>query len=312
MQTANEWLLPLFIHQEEPLLIYVVNNKLLRFQEHGGYDRSFTKVFYFLNIMNNDPKIDFVIPKKLSEYLKKDSKVYSTLGYPLIGEPDYTPYKLDLELKITTDDISPITLYDIKHYNTMLDDQISLSAQDAFFLFSNICTNARCDWFRKILRQKGCFELNIPLLKKTIRNKIDIENIENNQKIVISDACSFMLDYLVYLKEQLQNNSISQEYILKLSGARLLAFLAEFELGIVPICSILDTLSNQNNLHINEKIVYYSLFEIYNFSINFWRKDSEMANNFNQLYHEKQAFLKSLRHDIRSKLKSYKMNHKKQ
>lgn len=303
MHAVNEWLLPLFIHQEEPLLVYLVNNKLLRFQEHGGYDRSFTRAFYFLYLMNNDPKIDFVLPNKLYEYLKEDSKVHSILGYPLIGETDYSIYNIDLELKITTNEKFPVILQNIKHHNTMLDDQISLSARDAFFLFSNICTNARCDSLRKILHQEGILELKIPFLKKGLRNEIFNRNIENNQKMAISEAYSFMLDYLVYLKEQLQENSISLEYILKLSGARVLAFLAEFEPRIVPICSMLDTLSNQNNLHINEKIVYYSLFEIYNFCINYWRKDSELANKFNKLYYEKRAFMKSLKQDIRSRLK---------
>ena len=40
MQAVNEWLLPLFIHQEEPLLVYVVNNKLLRFQEQVVHEIS--------------------------------------------------------------------------------------------------------------------------------------------------------------------------------------------------------------------------------------------------------------------------------
>lgn len=302
MQAVNESLLPLFIHQEEPLLIYVVNNKLLRFQEYGGYNRSFTRAFYFLYLMNNNPKVNFVIPNKLYEYLKEDSKVHSILGYPLIGELDYSIYNLSLELKITTNEKFPTILQNIKHHNTMLDDQIGLSARDAFILFSNISTNARCDWFRKILRQEGILELKISFLKKALRNEIDNDNIENNRKMVTSNAYSFMLDYLDYLKEQLQKNNISLECILKLSGARVLAFLAEFEPRIVPICSILDTLSNQSNLHINEKIVYYSLFEIYNFSINYWRKNSELANKFNQLYYEKRAFMKSLKQDIESKL----------
>ena len=303
MQIANEWLLPLFIHQEEPLLIYVVNNKLLRFHEHGGYDRSFTRAFYFLYLMNKESKIDF-IPSNLLKYLKEDSKVHSILGYPLIGELDYSTLNLDCELKLRTNKESPIVIHNIKHHNTKLNDQISFSAQDAFFLLANICTNARCEWFRKVLRQERELVLNTSLIKKIAREEIKSKNIENDRKIVILNAYLFMLDYLVHLREQLLKKEISLEYILKLSGARLLAFLAEFEPEIIPIHSILDNFSKQKKLPINEKIIYYTLFEIYNSKINFWRKDSELANKFNQLYHEKQAFLKSLRHDIRSKLKS--------
>lgn len=303
MQGENEVQLPLFIDQEEPILVYVVNNKLLRFYEHYKYDRSFGKAFYFLYLMNNVPKIKLNIPKKLSDYLKEDPKVAGIVGYPLIGEPDYTTENLDAELKIITEEKEPIIIHNIKQHTTLLKDQIRLTEREAFYIFANICTNARCDWFREIMQKEGKFELDIPSVKEIVRKNIEMnERLGNKEKKANINAYSFMLVYLDFLKEQLQKKTLTIRDVLRLSGARVVAFLAEFEPELIPIELILETLSEQKKLHINEKIMYYTLFEIYEFKITYWRKDSDLADNFSKIYKEKRVFIKSLRQDIKAKI----------
>lgn len=294
----NEMELPLFIHQEEPLLVYVLNNRLLRFHNHGGYDRSYIKAYYFLYLMNNNEKSKQYIPEQLRKYLKKEIKAERILGYPLIGEYDYSTQKLDAQIEIAKTKKEPIMVYNIRDHEKLLDETIKLGGQEAFYLFANIATNARCAWFREFLEKEEREELNLTLLKNKASENANKGGFEKETRKAVENAYNFMLDYLAYLRAQLQKNEVSIKEILRLSGARILVFLAEFEQELIPITDILETSSKQENLHRNEILCYYTLFELYRSNINYWGKESEQAEKFNQKYREKQVFIKKLREEI--------------
>ncbi len=288
MLTINNSNLPLFIHQEEPLVVYVIDDKLIGCKEHFRCDRSYAKAFFLLYQMYNNPITRCVFPKKLQKYFNEKIDIENTLSDPLVGYPIYPDdplCNLDLDILIQKNKEMSITLHNITYLDEPLNVQLKLSSLDAFYLFANICTNAGCKWIREFLSKKAITFFDVATLR---------EGISEFDKEVTSIAYNFMLDYLLYLREQISNKTITLHSILRLSGARLLAFLAEFEQDIIPVITIFQQFSTQPNLTRNTKIMYYTFFEIFKFSMNSFKKDSSSTLEFNKIYSEKQQFIKEI------------------
>ncbi|MHA1435799.1 MAG: hypothetical protein ACTSO7_18320, partial [Candidatus Heimdallarchaeota archaeon] len=168
-----------------------------------------------------------------------------------------------------------VHLYDFAHlqlklpgqemYVTDLSSSITLSPQDAFLLFANICLatmNYVIYWYSinennyhaKEIKQR--FQAKYPIR--------DIITMANANYLV----GLFCIDYTTYLLEQLDTNKIDPSRILKLSGPLVLAKLSRYSTKANEFVreKILDLVTNPSALTVNQKIVYFTLYQLAMFS----------------------------------------------
>lgn len=296
--------LPLFIHQEEPLLVYVVNNRLLVFQEHIFYDRYFTQAYYFLYEMNKNEKMAQNIPKELKKYLRKELGLEKIVGDPLIGTEEYA-WNLTMTIEIQEKKKEPIVLKNIKMKEKEIEGEVRVTGKEGFYLFANITTNALCDWFERILHEEGREKFDKELLKNKTSERIKNIELDAEIKEIMRNAFYFMIEYIDLLKKKIQQREVTVEEIVRLSGARVIAFLAEIEPELIPITEKVNKLS-EKEITPNEKLMYYTLIEIYDANINHWKKVSAQAEKFNRIYKEKQLHLQETLEEIEKRRRKEK------
>ncbi len=253
MENNNDYI-PLFLHIEEPIATFIIDNKLIGCQEWVGYERSPDRAFsLLLQLFSNfDTQTEF--PKCLHKYfLAKEIKKIERPDHCLIGT-DFT-FAMDsfacLELlaRIDSKEEKSVILYNFAYENVPFSLDIELLPKDAFHIFANICTNTRCVTYQNILLENKMWIFDKKLILKYLGSK--------NYTLLPID--NFILDYIEYLRASILKNKLVVDDILKMSGNKLLVLLLNDKPVQKFIKKIIDIfLSKYDNLSLNQKVMYYT------------------------------------------------------
>jgi len=260
MKIRKDDYIPLFLHVEDPIATFIIDNEFIGCMHAGGRERWPNKAFTILRQLYEATITRSQLPERFREHFTDTEEIHSKKPYHcLIGE-DFAPQGIECFLCLTVNvEVREnkglhVLLSNFKLDEEPLNYRFSLSAKEAFFIFSNICSNTRCASYEAILDKA-----RIKIFNKSI--------IEKNSRDLYQHATSlspidhFVLDYIDNLQEKLFSQLIAPYEILRASGARLLVLLA----GLKPVSRFIDEtleqIRNFNNLSINEAAMYYTFLK---------------------------------------------------
>ena len=287
--------LPLFLSCDDPIVVYVVDNKLVDFDIVGGtYHNSPKYSYYLLGKLATNPKTKDCIPRQiLDQHLSYFKNV--DVSWPCLSGILFEGCNrcLSVSMEIVNEENNCYALFkDFAYIDSHdgpfcfvsdLNSQFTLSPEDAFLLLANICAGTSFtlpispenqpfnpEKVKKSIndRYEALYQKHVTgqLKKKySLQQALDglIEDRGINSLFHFYSTNIFQIDYLVYLKEELLTNRIPPEKLLQLSGANMLIFFSD----IPKVKTFIDNCINRflteyTKLSFNEKVCYSTLILI--------------------------------------------------
>lgn len=272
--------LPLFIHINSPISVYVFNNNIIVFKEWYGYDRYAYRAFELLHEIFNSSEGKKTIPQKLHKHFIDEKIPEEIPGYHcLIGTefpyPDGHYLCLKCELEVTSDKQLPILLNSFTLEGKKLNLQIRLSMEDAFLIFANQCV----DYYKlSFLKRDSNKDDNYIFSRKQLENELNTKLDE------------FTADYLEYIRRNLDEGKLKPIQILRAGGIATLELLVGHEAILQLVDEVILELDNLKLLSQNSKILYYtflvSLLESDSISKPLRARIKEKSALFKEIYNE--------------------------
>jgi hypothetical protein len=263
LKRENKDYLPLFLHSEDPLRVYIIDNQIIGCSPYGGYESSPALAYDYLLRLNNNEVTNEAIPKVFQDFFK-NKKPLSVDKYQFntcfIGSNGPWPNHC-LTPSITIQDTSlPILLHDFILDGLALIPRIEITAYDAFLSFANICTNSLCESLNRYKRKHFIHTLSEELITQEIH---DIKLMDNRNEAQFKnqylDMQLFAFNYLDFLKENILISKTSVYEILRFSGARLLAYLSNEPIVSSYLKDVVKQFVQIDNLTEIELILFYTL-----------------------------------------------------
>jgi len=269
--------LPLFVNLSEPLAVYIIDNQIIGFDEYYTDHQHPGKAFNILHKLNAQEVTRKIIPTHLQQILEKSVGKRRIPHYSLAGELDGgVEYCLFLTMRIDQEQEKPVHIdnFAIVHEYAPLEHldvnhlriAITLTSEEAFILFSNLCVTSLMFYFS---RQIPTNEYTYEIFTKIIENqKVIVQEKKKQPTINYSqlnaDIITYSHAYLQYLNERISNSSITPQEILRLSGMKALSLLT-FNSRVQSFYEEISELLKKNypQLTATAKIMYYSLLEIF-------------------------------------------------
>jgi len=257
--------LPLFLHSEDPLRVYILENQVIGCSPYGGYGSYPALVYNYLLKLDNNEITNKAIPKEFQDFFENKEPLSiekHQFNACFIGTNGQWPSHC-LTLSLTIQDTSlPVLLHDFVLNDLALKPRIELTAHNAFFSFANICTNALCELFNHYKRKHFVQVLNGELITQEIHNQKSMNGRYTTQyKNQILDMQLFTLNYLNFLKEKILISKSSISEILRFSGARLLAYLSNEPIVSSYLKGVVKQFVGNDNLTDKELILFYTLLK---------------------------------------------------
>jgi len=270
MEEEND--LPLFLNCSDAIGVYVIANKILGMSFIGYRPIINSFSFDLICKLANSTLTNTAIPTMILKKYRDFFAIYKTSFPCFIGGIVIEDYFCDcLVFKMRTLDnftTKNVVLYNValldsrasnKMYINRLEDEIFLTAAEAFHLFANICltgSNIRIyekDITNPFFVRRSSYDLSI--YKK---NEDGSENFPPSFVIIIESFCE---DYYNYLENQITQNKLSLDFLLRLNGQYVIAYyLKDYPIVQQFIREKINLLLHKyDELTINQKITYFTL-----------------------------------------------------
>ena len=247
--------LSLFLHIEDPIVIYVIDNELIGCESYGGLDRSPERAYNLLIQLFSSKICRTVFPIRFAKFFKNKQPIKSNSHSEcLVGFGEH--FCLDVSLSIREKHKKPILLHDFVYKGIPTRFKAELTAHSAFYIFSNICANSRCIIYSKILEDSGYQAYNKEIIERSLKYR------DSDTRLKFLPIDLFVLDYLEFIESQLNKGLITPLEILRLNGARILAFFGNIKPVSVFIQSVMNQILNDNSLSRNQKIMLWAFLNI--------------------------------------------------
>ncbi|MHA1186242.1 MAG: hypothetical protein ACTSXA_04625 [Candidatus Heimdallarchaeota archaeon] len=284
--------MPIFWFQEQPIEIYVINNKILgAYTGSGSFNNgSSSKAFHLLNKLFNNPHTKKDLPESLGLYFKEskvqDIKPASSLYAYLLGwhDPHMRSEFLNIDIEIQKAQEKSVLLKDFTFNNMPMDLQIPLTSREAFILLANICTSKMTDHFYGIVSDDD-FDWNSYRFSEDFEKELWLKE--------------FVLAYLKFIRKQIVMEKITPLELLRLSGAPVLALLIKgTEVVKKFLFQILVELKKLEELSFNRQIMYFTLLEIWKDKFSYDNKETKIFDLINDFYRDNYAIIHTIKNRI--------------
>jgi len=272
----NSKYIPLLVNLSEPLAVYIIDNQIIGFDEYYTDHQHPGKAFNILHKLNTHEITKKIIPTHLQQILESSVGKRRIPHYSLAGELDGgVEYCLFLTMRIDQEQEKPVHIdnFAIVHEYAPLEHldvnplgiAITLTSEEAFILFSNLCVTSLMYYFS---RQIPTNEYTYEIFTKIIESQKAIVQEKKQPSIIYSqlkaDIINYSLAYLQYLNQRINDSSITPQEILRLSGMKALSLLT-FNPRIQSFYEVISEILKKNYSQFTaiEKIMYYSLLEIF-------------------------------------------------
>ena len=267
----QEYYLPLYLYANEPIAVYVVDDKIIGFELVGDYKNNGMYAFYLLGKLAKNKLARKTLPNHLVQKHE--------LNFDRI--PFYHPclsgimeewlqsrcFAANMSIIKNSDNVS-VHFHDFAllerrdFYVNYLAAEINVTPHEAFILLANICVNY---WDIKLVRFKQFGFFDKEHAYQQLADKYDEMKRKKHPSYWHYFGILFCYDYLEYLGEKLATGTITADELLRLNGARVIAILPYFiEESTLIRNFILDKVnaltSNFNQLTLNQKLCYYTLY----------------------------------------------------
>jgi len=281
--------IPLVLERNDMLSAYIIDNVVLGFEETYSLGTYPFRAYNLLLQLYNNHYTRKSIPKQFHEYFKNKQPILRTpYANYLVGAVDQiSQFIISLDMNISEDSKKPVKLENIfyshkdnngKNYSDYNTKQISLSGEEAFIIFANILTNARCDEFDYFLSSNRLVEIeNLDIVNEISAQKEWFTDLYGPSYLSLNE---FAYEYLLYLKDKLLRNILSPYFIQHYSGSRLLVFLHYLKPIKDYFISIHKQLLESNQLSFNERLMYSIFLHMFKY----YNTDDEQISDLIQLF----------------------------
>ena len=322
----KEDFLPILWFQEEPIMIYVINNKLIGSHIGTGYvfgnsgkpALNLIKQLYDSSLSRNTIPTDFHIFFHKQPAIELPKKDYSyVLGYrdPQAG----VPY-MNFEVKILQKHVKPVVLFhNFTYKNEPIKLEFKLSSQEAFLLLSNIILSSNTRRFYEIL-WKNSFDSIKEFIRdntpdkwlefffdylqnlhhrgpESLRSSLERSYLHHEKPEVVQFL--FSITYLNYLWTQIKAGLLSPAQILRLNGMLPLVYLMN---DLPPVFKLLKTVMKQvqklKKLSTNQKILYLTFLEICRHRLSWFDQQAEPYQLLTNFYKTHSNIFQKLRNEL--------------
>ena len=268
--------------------VYVIDNELIYLNDSTD---AFSCPFKAYNLLLElfESGAEQVFPEELRRFFENGSKI--GLDYCVLGAEDYHKFEycIDFDLKVINKK-KEVQLHNFEirlphgQKKCLQNKLIKLSVSDAFFILANCAVNG-CRMYLETYES-----LDIYNLLNQITNLDSFKELMNDIPENAKLSYQFALAYLLYIKNELEKETIKPEIILRLSGAYVLALLAKIEPVKNFLLQMLDQLKEIQILTHNQKILYYTLSLII--------QEKELKSQINSFYEFNVAIAHQLKNEL--------------
>ncbi len=247
------------MHYLSPILLYIVDNELIKFRYTGDVPISSSRAYDILaSCFTIDNLLDSDISLNSKFHLQED---LGNKNECLVGYNNGWNYEcITLDLKKIDHKHYPVSLNNICYKHNPIWKQVKLSTTEAFHIFSMLTANAFYTRFEFLKRKYFTSHLSREILQKEhiyYQNNLVVFGYNVPKKF--TDSFHYAVDYLDYLIDQLLNKKITPFEIALLGGRNTLLYLRECPPVEAFIALAMKQLQDPKKLSFNRKIVYYLL-----------------------------------------------------
>ncbi len=278
MRMLEDESIPFFINLSEPIAVYIIANEVIGLTDHWAYSFHPGRAFEILNKLYNYPKTKAVFPEKLVEHFQEipENVLKAVPHGSIAGEEDQGGCHLCLFLNVSIDEkaSSPVLLHDftIIHWFhpreklylfTPLNLKVTLSSEEAFTIFANICASCTAFWLDTPRRKEFDSKLDLTMLKEKLKSQKNGNEGLSPRRELNYRMTNFTIDYLRFLIKKMESKQITPENTLRLNGGRILAFLSDIPIVKEYYDQVMNEVKNNyHKLSMNRKVSYYTLLEM--------------------------------------------------
>ena len=294
--------LPILYFLEEPIMIYVINNKLVGSHIDIGYvsGNSGMPAFNLLGQLYNSSISREIIPTDFHTLFHNQPPIYHrykeysyVLGFH--DQQGATPY-MNFEIEILQEQVKPILFHKFTYKNRPTNLEFKLKGQDAFLLLSNIVLSSNTRRFYEILWKNSLesvkafirdnspdkrLELFFDFLQnlhhrgpESLRSSLVQSYLKQEKPVVVHFLYS--VTYLNYLWTQIEAGLLSPTKILQLNGMLPLVYLMNDLPPVINLLkAIMEEVQNLEKLTTNQKILYITFLEICRHRLSWFDQQAE-------------------------------------
>lgn len=273
MLTLEEGDIPLFLEANGEVFSYIIDNTFLGAERTSLLISQPYRAFSLLVELYNHDSTREVFPEKIAALLETDFTLPNSFSQDLlVGQVDQGKYHygISLDMSISKDQLKPVSLSHIRYYHGFkpftFDCTLTLTPQQAFYLFANILTNSILFHFEYVYYPQELLALSLTKFTENYiqRNKYDHDRF--GEAFTIYNQLAF--EYLQHLKTILLNKTLTPATLFPLSGATTLGFLRHLppvENYLYDVISVLKNPITKPSL--NQEVLYYTLlYNVANFN----------------------------------------------
>ncbi|MHA1556458.1 MAG: hypothetical protein ACTSPM_05915 [Candidatus Heimdallarchaeota archaeon] len=284
--------LPLFLIQNSPLLIYVIDDHLFTCFERssfGSYGNA--RSFNSLLSLFSQSKLDKKIPTNITQHFKSKSAftVEPLFDFMIGGKDYYDDYFLDFSLSISSKENS-VLLNQFNFNNHPLPYQVDLSTEDAFYILANHLVNTKRSFH---IFNQASQQIQLSSHSKEVLSSSSAHQLSKYKQAIIS----FISDYLNYIHNQLISRKISPFELLRLNGIGSLELFVSLPIVQSFLVEIFTQLLDSSPISTNQKIMYYSLITMIG---HYWFFDDPLL--VEEFFSKKDAILSKIWKEIKTPL----------
>jgi len=241
----------------------IIKNQIIGCDISYGLHGQALRSFNILRKLDQQGIFNELIPKELTKLLLSNSMLmHGGIFTCVLGSEEFDlgnclKFKTNFDSK-NSDKI----LLDSFTINTIpINEQVSFSPKETFILFSNICCLFECYHLKRNLMYKKInpydfheFRLMMDEQTESLKNHFT----QTHWKTAVQ---SFVINYLEYIYNLLQEETITPIELLKLSGAGVLDFFSDLDTIQSFTKKIIDKIKEMDKLVENELVFYYSYLE---------------------------------------------------
>ncbi|NPD90605.1 MAG: hypothetical protein HGN29_17980 [Asgard group archaeon] len=282
--------LPLFLIQEEAIIIYVIDNGIVGCQpyHHRGYygcSRSFNLLLELFRSSVTKKGVPQILHRCLSKI--EVLPVHNDFNF-VIGAKGYFGYpSLNFRVTINSDSEKPVKLHGFQLDTIQLTKELSLSPNEAFTIFANHCVNSRrmacmynpktkkstCKQKYNLGEEEQALQVTLSALRKqkSLSEKEQKQKEENarqsfSQKFCLQNMNNFVSEYLNYVQKQLSEEENSPYDLLRLNGAGVITHFKKHPRIQDFLKDVMNQLLKITSLSLNKKIMYFTLMKLMDIS----------------------------------------------
>ncbi|NHJ49594.1 MAG: hypothetical protein FK733_17525 [Asgard group archaeon] len=240
--------IPLFILQNDPIMIYIIDNQLFGCQQYGfwGY-YGLEKSYNVLLELYTKCKTELALPKTLITHFEtmEPKSIEAIFDFVIGGKGYLDNYYLDFQLdyNVTT---NQVILDQFVFNDHPLTYQVKTSPNEAFLILSNHLVNCR--------RNAIAFDYETKEFK--IVHVVD--------KSDIKQANQYVVDYFTHILSKIESGQINPFKLLQLNGAGLLEHISKIPAVQEFYVEMMHELIYYKKLSFNKKLLYYSMISLLN------------------------------------------------